>query len=471
MRRRIGLVAAAALLTFSLFGPYPSTDVAFANSELKNKISDVQREQNQNNEKANKTEAELAEIEREMQAVNDEMREIDQQMSETNQKLREKRAEIEQTREQIEDLQVEIVVLEERIAERDELLKERARSMYQSGGSINYLEVVLGARDFGDFLDRVSALTVIAQQDRNILDAHIEDQYALEAAKEEVEEQLQNLEEQLMELEELSAQLEEQRQEKDRLLGQLEQQEDELHTDLGNLEDENSILKEQEATLKQQLADYEAEQERKRKEAERLEAERKAQEEATAKAAAESAAAARAAQSAAATQQTTSRSSGSSSNSNANSNASSNTQHSAPAATSSGFMRPATGSVTSTYGPRTSFGGRMHHGIDIGKNGRSGDVPIVAVGDGQVVRAYYSNSYGNTVLISHIVDGRQITTLYAHLENLEVRDGQTVSKGQRLGMMGNTGRSFGPHLHFEVHEGGWNGAKSNSVDPFKYIPR
>ncbi|OLS34685.1 peptidase M23 [Alkalihalophilus pseudofirmus] len=456
MRRRIGLVAAAAILTFSSFGFSPKMDVAHANSELKQQISDVQREQQQNSEKATQTEAELEKIEAELESVNAEMQEIDEQMSETNQKIREKRGEIEETRAHIEELQEEIAILEERIAERDELLKDRARSMYQSGGSIDYLEVILGSKDFGDFLDRVSALTVIAQQDRSILEAHMEDHLALEEAKETVESELVNLEQQLIELEELSAELEAQRQEKDRLLGQLEQKEGELHTDLGNLDNENEILKQQQAALEQQLAEYEAEQERKRQEEEK----RKAEEAAAA---------------AAASQQSTSRSSGSSSNSNSssssNSNASNNTQHSAPAVTNSGFMRPATGTITSTYGPRATFGGRMHHGIDIGKNGRTGDVPIVAVADGQVVQSYYSSSYGNTVLISHMVNGQQITTLYAHLENREVSNGDRVSKGQRLGMMGNTGRSFGPHLHFEVHEGGWNGAKSNSVDPLKYIPR
>ena len=113
----------------------------------------------------------------------------------------------------------------------------------------------------------------------------------------------------------------------------------------------------------------------------------------------------------------------------------------------------------------------MHHGIDIGKNGRKGDVHVVAAEAGTVIRSYYSPTYGNTVMISHNVDGQVITTLYAHLENRLVTDGQRVDKGQLLGYMGNTGRSFGAHLHFEVHEGPWNNAKSNSVDPLRYIPK
>ncbi|WP_088104257.1 murein hydrolase activator EnvC family protein [Halalkalibacter urbisdiaboli] len=424
-RRRIGVVLVAVLVAVSSFGWRPLDHLAQANSEIKSQISDVKSEREEKQEQARKTEEEIEKLEREKEQLNNEIREIDHAVATTNQKIREKQTEIESVREDIEALKAKIVVLEERIVERDGLLKERARSMYQTGGTINYLEVILGAKSFGDFLDRVSALSVIAQQDRNILEAHIEDQRQLEEAKEAVEAELKKLENHLIDLENLMAELEQQRNQKDKLMTRLEQKEGELHEELGELENADEILRQQEAALKKELAAYE---ERKRREAEEN---RRSQE-----------AASRSGQ-----------------------------VHSTPVVTEAGFMRPATGSITSTYGPRATFGGRMHHGIDIGKNGRSGDVPIVAVQDGTVVSSYYSNSYGNTVLIAHYVDGQLITTLYAHLENREVSAGDSVSKGQRIGMMGNTGRSFGAHLHFEVHEGGWNGSKSNAVDPLNYIPR
>ncbi|GAE27128.1 hypothetical protein JCM9140_3245 [Halalkalibacter wakoensis JCM 9140] len=429
MKRKVGLLAAAVFVTFGSFGWGAFNDTALANTELREQISSVEKEQVENRAEAQKTQAELDQLEKEMEELTDEIQRIDHQVAETNQKIREKRAEIEVVREAIEELQEEIVILEERIAERDELLKERARSMYQTGGSINYIEVILGAHSFSDFLDRVSALSVIAQQDRNILDAHIADQLALEEAKAQVEIELENLEGHLEELEILMADLEDQRQEKDRIMNQLEAKEGELHVELGELEDKAGLLRDQERALKQELAAAEAA------------AEKRRQEEAAAQA----------------------------SRSGSNGGGSSQV-HSAPPVTNSGFMRPATGTITSTFGPRATFGGRMHNGIDIGKNGRTGDVPVVAVQDGTVVRSYYSSSYGNTVIIAHQVDGRLVTTLYAHLENREVSNGQRVSKGQRLGLMGNTGRSFGPHLHFEVHEGGWNGS-ANAVDPLRYIPR
>ncbi|MFA9458589.1 murein hydrolase activator EnvC [Halalkalibacter sp. AB-rgal2] len=436
MRRKLLFIALAILIAASSLSIDFISEQALANSELREQISEVEKERQETAEEAEKTEEELQQLEEEMQELNSEIERIDHEAAETNQQIREKRAEIEDVQEEIERLQEEIEILEERIAERDELLRDRARTMYQSGGSVNYLDVVLGSQSFSDFLSRVNALSMIAQQDRNILDAHIADHEQLEEAKTEVEEQLMILESHLEELENLMARLEEQREEKDQVMTQLQQKEDELHTDLGELENAEEILKAQEAALKKELEAYE---ERKRQEEE----ERKRQEEAEAAA---------------------------SSNTSSSQPSRSNQTHAAPEVTDSGFMRPATGRITSSYGYRSFNGGSFHHGIDIGKNGRTGDVPIVAVADGTVVDSYYSNSYGNVILIAHVVNGDLVTTLYAHLENREVSKGQSVNKGQQLGLMGNTGHSFGAHLHFEVHEGGWNGAKSNSVDPMRYIP-
>lgn len=423
---RLRVSAFRLLVTITLCGLLGFTTVAetaLANSDLKNRISNVQKEQEQKNVEKKEKEKELAKVEQELKQLDAEIKKIDQEVAKTNQEIREKRTEIEKLRDQIEALQEEIAVLEARIAERDKLLKDRARSMYQSGGSVDYLEVLFGAKSFGDFLDRVNALTVIAQQDRTIIEAHIADQTELEEAKKEEEEKLSSLEVHLEELETLMANLEDQRAQKDTLIAKLEEKEIDLYSDIDKLENESDILKSQEAALQNELAAYERQQMQVANQG-----------------------------------QTPSRGGGSS------------YVHSKPAITNAGFMRPATGSITSGFGPRSFSGGRMHYGVDIGKNGRSGDVPVVAVQDGTVVNAQYMNGYGNTVIIAHYVDGQLITTLYAHLESSSVSSGQRVSKGQTIGIMGNTGRSFGAHLHFEVHEGGWNGAKSNAVNPLNYIP-
>lgn len=126
------------------------------------------------------------------------------------------------------------------------------------------------------------------------------------------------------------------------------------------------------------------------------------------------------------------------------------------------FTAPTTGFITSGYGVRS---GGMHYGIDIGKGGRPYDVGIVSVADGVVNRSYYSDSYGNTVFIIHNINGVQYETIYAHMVNRYVSAGERVEKGQTIGIMGNTGRSFGAHLHFEIHLGNWTLNKQNSFNP------
>jgi murein DD-endopeptidase MepM/ murein hydrolase activator NlpD len=135
-----------------------------------------------------------------------------------------------------------------------------------------------------------------------------------------------------------------------------------------------------------------------------------------------------------------------------------------PPVSSGDFTRPAMGAITSGFGKRDSG---MHYGIDIAK---PGTVPVVAAADGVVSRSYLSTTYGNCIMIVHNINGVQYETVYAHLRNRAVSEGKTVKKGEFLGYMGNTGRSTGQHLHFEVHKGRWNISKSNAINPLLVIP-
>lgn len=107
--------------------------------------------------------------------------------------------------------------------------------------------------------------------------------------------------------------------------------------------------------------------------------------------------------------------------------------------------------ITSGFGHRHDPLGRgdaFHSGIDFA--GHVG-TPIHASGDGVVIQARYSKDYGNVVMIDH---GQGVVTLYAHNSRLEVRTGDVVLAGQEIARMGSTGRSTGPHLHFEVRQYG-----------------
>ena len=120
---------------------------------------------------------------------------------------------------------------------------------------------------------------------------------------------------------------------------------------------------------------------------------------------------------------------------------------------------PADGRLTDDYGPRW---GRMHSGIDIGVL-RS--LPLTAAAPGRVVHAGYVAGYagyGNVVLVDI---GRGHTTLYAHLSRVDVRRGEDVETGDRVGLAGCTGSCTGTHLHFELRRAG------AAIDPMPYIVR
>ncbi len=123
-----------------------------------------------------------------------------------------------------------------------------------------------------------------------------------------------------------------------------------------------------------------------------------------------------------------------------------------------GYIWPTKGVLTSGYGWRW---GRMHKGIDIAA---AIGTPVVAAAPGVVVSAgWNSGGYGNLVEIQH-PDGS--LTLYAHNNRILVRRGQEVMQGQQISELGSTGRSTGPHLHFEVHPNG-----RGAVNPIAYLPR
>jgi len=120
------------------------------------------------------------------------------------------------------------------------------------------------------------------------------------------------------------------------------------------------------------------------------------------------------------------------------------------------FSFPVLGSYrfTSGFGPRN---GRMHNGSDFAG---SPGTPIVATADGIVTFTGRQSGYGLMVQVQHAFGMR---TRYAHLSRIHVSEGERVSRGERIGDMGNTGRSTGTHLHYEVHQNG------TPINPMTFI--
>lgn len=127
---------------------------------------------------------------------------------------------------------------------------------------------------------------------------------------------------------------------------------------------------------------------------------------------------------------------------------------------------PTEGRITSKFGYRfspilasngESEGGQFHSGIDIAN---SADTPILATADGVVRRAGWAGGYGRMILIEH---DWGYATLYGHTSKVLVKEGDFVRRGQMIAYMGTTGRSTGPHLHYEVWRHG------HPVNPMPYL--
>jgi murein DD-endopeptidase MepM/ murein hydrolase activator NlpD len=120
------------------------------------------------------------------------------------------------------------------------------------------------------------------------------------------------------------------------------------------------------------------------------------------------------------------------------------------------FAWPVRGAtVTSHFGPRY---GRPHEGVDLGV--RSG-TSIRAAESGKVIHSGWLGDYGKVVIVKHTGTYRSV---YAHARTVKVRKGQFVKKGQQIAEVGSTGRSTGPHLHFEIRK------REVPRDPLLYLP-
>ncbi len=280
-------------------------------------------------------------------------------------------------------------------------MKKRIKFMYENGNT-QFVEILVNAESIGDFLNKAEYINTISTYDRDML---VEYQEVVK----DVEDQETALQAEYEEL-------------------------DQMHEDIVAKQEELTSLvndKSKEiASLDSQLTETNA----KIKELEEAaaEAQRKQQE-----AAAAAAAAAKASSSSGSTSYVAS--------------------DSVVVSGSGQFANPCpSGTVSSTFGYR-DFDSSFHKGLDLAASEGS---PTYAADAGTVIIAGWSDSAGNWVVIDH---GNGIVTKYMHHSALAVSAGQTVVKGQQIGYVGNTGDSFGAHLHFQVEVNG------TAVDPQGYL--
>lgn len=404
--------SSALLITTLLFSPQASAST-LNDLNIKEEQKEEQKEVGQKNvqlmTEIKKAANEIQSNQIKQDKLLNEILALNKEIVTTEEKMTNLQAKINQTNIEIEELQNDIKKLEKQINNRHQLVEERLRAVQESGGSIHYIDVLLGANSFVDFIDRFSAASTLMEADQSIVDEQTEDKKALEEKEAQFRDKLIDLEKSHDELVSLKTTLDSQKEEKTTLIDELEAEQ---------------------AKLKQEIvADY----------AEVFQISDELTEEI------------REAQEWIATLAQTE-----------NHSESANL----PAMSSGIWTAPTSGTFTSTYGYRT-FDNSNHLGVDIAN---AVGTPIVAAADGIVSYAGPLAGFGNLVMITHSVDGQTFITLYGHLSSYNVEVGQKVTKGEQIADMGSTGNSTGPHLHFEVHVDSWDWQGSTSVNPLRYVP-
>ena len=306
------------------------------------------------------------------------------------------------------------------------ILKQRIKTIYIAG-DVSSLEIILGAKDFSDFLDKVQLVKSVSTHDEELieeiqtqLDSISEEKEALQEDKYELEEEEKNLQEKQDELNDL---LDENKE----TLANLQEASDEASMQLELTEEELS-------GLSSEIQEY-----------------YRAQKEAAQKASSQA-----------------SQSSSSESSSSSSSSSSSTSAPKVDVPSNGGYVWPCPGYYYLSSKFEEWRGSYNHGALDIAGGSIMG-APVVAAASGTVISTCSScthswcscgGGYGNYVWILH---GNGKESIYAHLSGLCVSTGSSVSAGQVIGYVGSTGHSTGPHLHFECR---YNGAKYDPMSEF-----
>jgi murein DD-endopeptidase MepM/ murein hydrolase activator NlpD len=247
-----GSIVLSGVLTVTLtigsmaMGAWGEPEVAQASSkavkQLEQEVKELNVQKTATKKLLDQIDRNIAQLKKEENTIQKELAELDYLIAQTQLSIYEKDEEIKETQTQAYEAALELTAAEERVEERDQLLKTRVRSMYESGGKVNYLEVLLGSASFGEFLERLDFLSLIMQQDQKIFEDFINDKNLIEEKKIEIEGFLVQLEGQKAELDAL---MENQRaQEKDKLLrvAEIGQNQEELAKQEEEAEKEMFIL-------------------------------------------------------------------------------------------------------------------------------------------------------------------------------------------------------------------------------------
>lgn len=407
MRNRLKIITAVMLTLIFCMQP-----VCNIQATEESNLSEAQQEKKTLENDLQKAKELIDSLKGSKEDIQSEVEKLDKQLNEISGKVKELESRLSKKRQEIANTESALNKAKEQEKKQYRNMKKRIQFMYENGQT-SYVEMLLSADSFTDFLNAVEYITQISQYDRKMLKEYQNMQVTIADTQ-------KTLETDYASLQSLQAKVQEEKQ----AVAALESaKKGELNDVADDLTDAQSVAKAYEAEIQAQnevIAQIQAAQKR----------------------AAEQQAAQQQAQAAEENQ-------GATDAAGENQNTAQNTTPSGNGQSTGSMMWPCPSSkrVTSDYGPRTSptnGASSNHKGIDIGA---AYGADIVAADGGTVLVATYSSSGGNYVIIDH---GGGLCTVYMHASSLTVSAGQTVSKGQVIAKVGSTGISTGNHLHFGV---------------------
>ncbi|MFD0714984.1 murein hydrolase activator EnvC family protein [Paenibacillus sp. GCM10027626] len=408
-------VVALAVYIFQPFGGEAASQVDKINKELDKVRQEMSSAAHQRDEADKELEAVLKKRDETAKSLSDLMEQIEI----VGTRIMGVQTQIAKTEEKLFKMGEDLQAATERLESRDKLLQSRLRLMY-TNGSVSYLDVLLNATSFSDFLDRFDSLQSILGQDRDILESHKEERAAIEVKKAEVESTLEEVKVLYGKINTYQEFLFEKEKQKEVMVLSLNEQAEALE----------EISDEQEKMLMELAKKVSDLEEQKRLEKKREEEERERKRRETSK---------------------PGKSSGKS-------------EKVQLTGGKLGIPLKDSYRVSSEFGYRThpiTGKRKLHAGMDMAApSGTS----IYAAEAGTVLVAQWWNGYGNCVIIDH---GNGLWTLYGHIRHggisKGITKGATVERGQKIAEVGSTGQSTGPHLHFEVRK------NETPVNPRDYL--
>ncbi|MDD5795624.1 MAG: peptidoglycan DD-metalloendopeptidase family protein [Oscillospiraceae bacterium] len=350
-------------------------------SQLQQQSQEIENQQKQIDEKLEQARKDIENQEKLKETLEEKITSVEKQIDNLNKT-------VEEYNKQINRLQSGIDEKEAAIDDDYQKLRQRLRIIYMAGDASN-LEIILGAKSFDDFIDKMDLVKCLGEADEKLISG-LQDSIAdINSDKEKLEKDRQEVNEKKKKLEDNRAELEKLQKECDSVIAALKSSQNTLNEDNKKYEQEKKQLENQ---ITQWFKDYFA----------------------------------------------------------------ANGAEILPSDTSAGtYAWPAPYCDVVT----TEFQEGVHRGMDIACNGSAYGLPIVAAQDGTVVNVNRTDNWGSGwgyyLMIDH---GGSFATLYAHCSVIVAEVGDTVKKGQVIGYIGNTGRSYGAHLHFECW---YNGTRYN----------